>query len=162
MATIYPYYAHSGVIFYEDKDMELEFSGIERRLDELNERLARLEALKDKTRLEFDADPYLRDIVERNLEVAAQCCIDISHRIISLEGAQKPRDFYEAITRMGELGVLPPDFARQLAPIAGFRNVLVHEYADINWDEVFENLQHLDDLARFAQLVSDWLRRRGG
>lgn len=45
MATIYPYYAHSGVIFCEDMDMELEFSGIERRLDELNERLARLEPL---------------------------------------------------------------------------------------------------------------------
>jgi len=142
--------------------MEPEFSGIERRLDELNERLARLEPLQDKTRLEFDADVYLRDIVERNLEVAAQCCIDISHRIISLEEAQKPRDYYEAIMRMGELGVLPPDFARQLAPIAGFRNVLVHEYADTNWDEVYENLQHLDGLARFAQLVRDWLRRRGG
>ncbi|WP_448337943.1 hypothetical protein [Chloroflexus aurantiacus] len=28
--------------------------------------------------------------MERNLEVAAQCCIDICHRIITLEGAQKP------------------------------------------------------------------------
>jgi hypothetical protein len=55
------------------------------------------------------SDPYLRDIVERNLEVAAQCCIDICHRIITLEGAQKPRSYYEAILRMGELGVLPPD-----------------------------------------------------
>jgi hypothetical protein len=30
--------------------MELEFSGIERRLDELNERLARLDPLKSKER----------------------------------------------------------------------------------------------------------------
>ena len=65
--------------------MTPEFSGIERRLDELNERLARLEPLRKKARNEFDADPYLRDIVERNLEVAIQCCIDISHRIISIE-----------------------------------------------------------------------------
>ena len=97
-----------------------EFSGIERRLDELKERLARLEGLKVKARSEFDSDPYLRDIVERNLEVAAQCCIDISHRIVSIERAQKPRDYYEAITRMGELEVLPPEFARKIAPIAGF------------------------------------------
>jgi len=67
--------------------MKPEFSGIERRLDELNERLARLEALKAKSRSEFDADPYLRDIAERNLEVAAQCCLDICHRIISIENA---------------------------------------------------------------------------
>lgn len=110
--------------------------------------------------MDFDADVYLRDIVERNLEVAAQCCIDISHRIISMEAAQKPRDYYEAIIRMGELGVLAPDFARRLAPIAGFRNILVHEYLDVDWDEVYDKLQHLDDLARFSQLVRHWLQRR--
>ncbi len=52
--------------------MQNEFSGIEKRLDELNERLARLEPLRDRPRAEFDTDPYLREIVERNLEVSAQ------------------------------------------------------------------------------------------
>jgi uncharacterized protein YutE (UPF0331/DUF86 family) len=98
--------------------MELEFAGIERRLNELSERLARLRPLREKTQAEFDEDAYLRDIVERNLQVAAQCCIDISHRIISLENALRPTDYYGAILRMGQLGVLPTDFARQLALIS--------------------------------------------
>ena len=71
-------------------------------MDELSERLARLQPLRDRPRSECDQDPYLRDIVERNLEMAAHYCIDISHRIISLEGAQKPVDYYDAILRMGE------------------------------------------------------------
>jgi uncharacterized protein YutE (UPF0331/DUF86 family) len=54
-------------------------------LDELDERLARLAPLVSRTRAEFDVDAYLHDIVERNLEVAAQCCIDVSHRVISIE-----------------------------------------------------------------------------
>jgi uncharacterized protein YutE (UPF0331/DUF86 family) len=54
--------------------------------------LARLEPLRGRARVEFDADPYLRDIVERNLEISAQCCIDICHRIISLENSRKPTD----------------------------------------------------------------------
>lgn len=126
-------------------------------MDELSERLARLEPLRQRHRIDFDADPYLRDIVERNLEIAAQCCIDISHRIISLEKAVKPRDYYEAIARLGELGVLPPDFARNLAPLAGFRNILVHEYVGIDWDEVYKNLQNLEDMTRFADLIRHWL-----
>lgn len=65
-------------------------------------------------------DPYLRDIAERNLEVAAQCCIDICSRIIGLEDGPKPQDYYEAIRRQGSLGVLPPEFAERLAPLAGF------------------------------------------
>ena len=139
--------------------MSTEFNGIERRLDELNERLARLESLKNKSRIDFEQDAYLRDIVERNLEVAIQCCLDISHRIIAQENAHKPTDYYEAIQMMGELGVIPVDFARRLAPIAGFRNVLVHEYLNIDWDHVFNHLKHLDDLNRFAKLVRQWLSK---
>ncbi len=140
--------------------MSVEFSGIERRLDELNERLARLTPLRDRPRADFDGDPYLRDIVERNLEVAAQCCIDICHRIIALEGARKPRDYRDAIMRMGELGILPPEFAANLAPIAGFRNILIHEYLLIDWDEVYRNLTNLDDLERFVALIRAWLRQQ--
>lgn len=140
--------------------MHTEFSGIERRLDELSERLARLQPLREKTRSAFHEDPYLRDIAERNLEVAAQCCIDICNRIISLEGATKPRDYYEAILRQGELGVLPADFARTLAPLAGFRNILVHQYLSIDWDEVYAHLQRLDELKRFARFVRQWLKQQ--
>ncbi|MFP3868457.1 MAG: type VII toxin-antitoxin system HepT family RNase toxin [Desulfobacteraceae bacterium] len=140
--------------------MPPEFSGIERRLDELSERLARLEPLRAKNRAEFDRDPYLRDIVERNLEIAAQCCLDISHRIISLTESPKPTDYYEALLKMGELRVVPSDFARKLAPLAGFRNILVHEYIRVDWDEVYKNLQQIDHLAKFAEFVRQWLQKQ--
>ena len=140
--------------------MTVEVAGIERRLDALSERLARLKPFTDRPRIDFDEDPYLRDIVERNLEVSAQCCIDISHRIISIEGARKPIDYYDAILRMGELGVLEAEFARQLAPVAGFRNVLVHEYVAVDWDEVYDALHRLNDMERFARSVRRWLASR--
>lgn len=140
--------------------MTAEFNGIERRLDELSERLTRLEPLKNKPLDEFDGDPYLRDIVERNLEVAAQACIDISHRIISLENARKPIDYYDAFLIMGEIGVIPAEFARQIAPIAGFRNILVHEYLRLDWGLVYQNLQRLDDLYSFREHVVGWLQSK--
>ena len=140
--------------------MKPEFSGIERRLDELNERLQRLEPLKKKDLDEFMQDVYLRDIVERNLEISAQCCIDIANRIITLEDALKPQDYFESILRLGELEVLPMDFARELAPIDGFRNILAHRYLTINWDEVYENLRQSDVLYEFAEMIRAWMRDR--
>lgn len=138
--------------------MTAEFSGIERRLDELNERLSRLEPLRNKSLDEFLQNAYLRDIVERNLEVAAQACIDICHRIIALENARKPGDYYEAFLIVGEMGILPGDFALKLASLAGFRNILVHEYLQVDWRLVYENLQRLDDLRRFREYVTNWLK----
>jgi uncharacterized protein YutE (UPF0331/DUF86 family) len=98
--------------------------------------------------------------VERNLEVAAQCCLDICHRIISIEKALKPGDYHEAFLRMSELGVLPPDFTWKLAPIAGFRNILVHEYIGVDWNEVYSNLQKTSDLVEFAEYIREWLKGR--
>jgi uncharacterized protein YutE (UPF0331/DUF86 family) len=122
--------------------------------------LTRLKPLREKSRPDFDDDPYLRDIVERNLEVAAQCCIDVCHRIVSLEKAQKPADAHEAILRMGELGVLETRFAQRFAPISGFRNILVHEYLGLNWDEIYSNLQQLKDLVHFADAIALWLQNK--
>jgi uncharacterized protein YutE (UPF0331/DUF86 family) len=120
--------------------------------------LKKLEPFKAKKKGEIIRDPYMQDIIERNLEVAAQATIDIANRIISIEGLEKPRDYYEAIIRLGEADVLPMNFAEKLAPIAGFRNILVHDYMDINWDEVYTNLHQLYDLDQFADYVRNWLK----
>lgn len=140
--------------------MRPEFAGIERRLQRLDDCIQKLEALKDRPRAEFAADSLLRDIAERNLEVAAQCCIDIANRIISLEGALKARDNYDSLLRMGELHVVEPSFAQSLAPLGGLRNVLVHEYLEIDWDEAYAHLQRTSDLLSFADAVRRWLGDR--
>lgn len=127
-------------------------------MDRLNECLQKLEPLRPRPLVEFQTDTYLRDIVERNLEVAAQCCIDIANRIIALENALRPTDYYESLLRLGEIGVLPIEFAQRFAPLGGFRNILVHEYLSIEWNIVYDNLQRLDDLARFAEYVRQWMR----
>jgi uncharacterized protein YutE (UPF0331/DUF86 family) len=100
--------------------------------------------------------------VERNLELAAQCVIDLSHRIIALTGAPKPQDYYGAILQMGELGVVPPEVARRLAPLAGLRNILIHEYLKIDWDEVYQNLERLEEISTFADYIRQWLQKRVG
>jgi uncharacterized protein YutE (UPF0331/DUF86 family) len=61
---------------------------------------------------------------------------------------------------MGELGVVPPQFAQHL-PSGGFRNTLVREYLGVDWDEGYRNLHQLESLERPAEPVRAWLRQRG-
>lgn len=135
-------------------------SAVERRLDELLSRLRKLEELAQKEKGEFSDESLLRDVVERNFEVAIQCCLDIANRIISIERTKKPSDYRDSLLKLGELGVIPRDFARSIAPLAGFRNVLIHEYIDIDWDEVYGNLDRIGDLREFASHVGRWLQKR--
>jgi len=127
-------------------------------LEKLRECLGKLEPLRDKSREDFDQQPYLKDIAERNLEVAIQCLIDMANRIISIEDAQRPKDYYETFLILGNIQVLPPDFARKIAPIAGFRNILVHEYIGLDWDLVYEHLQRLEDFYQFEEHIKKWIR----
>lgn len=140
--------------------MAVRWSGIERRLERLDECTGKLEALSERPRSEFDADALLRDVAERNFEVAAQCVIDIAMRIISLEEAPRTSEGAEAIRKLAELRVLTPEFARGLAPLSGFRNILVHEYLDIDWDLVHRQFSNLSQLRHFAERVREWLARR--
>ena len=140
--------------------MKLEFSGIERRLEKLDVCLRKLKPFRSMQKDEILKDPYFQDIIERNLQVAAQSVIDIANRIISLDALKKPRDYYEAILILGQAGILPSDFAQKLAPIAGFRNILVHDYLEIDWEEVNSNLQHIGDLETYMQHVKSWMREQ--
>lgn len=137
--------------------MTPEFNGMERRLDELHQRLTRLEDLAERSREDFARESDLRDIAERNFEIAVQCCIDIANRIISLEGAEKAADYYSSIMRLAELEVIPAELARSLAPMTGFRNVLIHEYTRVDWDEVYRMFDRLNDLWSFASHISAWI-----
>ena len=138
-------------------DFIVDFS-LSGRLEKLRERLAKLEPLRDKSREDFDEKPHLKDIVERNLEVAIQCLIDMANRIISIEDAQRPKDYYEAFLILGNIRALPPDFARKITPIAGFRNVLVHDYIGLDWNLVYDHLQRLEDFYQFEEHIKKWIK----
>lgn len=101
-------------------------------------------------------------IVERLLERMIGRMIDINYHILTESGKPPPRDYYESFIQMGRLGVLPADFAQQLAPIAGLRNRLVHEYNDLDEQKVFEALQRAQaEVGRYLGHIRDFLEPAG-
>lgn len=82
-------------------------------------------------------DDYLADfnkqlIVERLLQLIIQAAIDINHHILSRLQPDNVVSNFEAFIELAKYGVLTEDLARQLAPSAGLRNRLVHEYDEIS------------------------------
>ena len=48
-----------------------------------------------------------------------------------------------------------------MAGAVGFRNVLVHQYVEVDDERVVDNLDRLDDLRRFVGDVARWLSTHG-
>ncbi len=58
---------------------------------------------------------------------------------------------------LGRREVLDGDLADRMRRAVGFRNVLVHEYVDIDDSVVLARLHDLADLRDFARAVVNWI-----
>lgn len=130
------------------------------RLKRLAEYVEFLNRKKSLRREEFLQSQESQLAVERALQLAIQIVIDIATHILSTTSNETPKDYSEAIIKLARIGVIPTAFANKIAPMPRFRNVLVHEYVDIDMNQVYRNLQdELDDFAEFARYINEWLSR---
>ena len=99
------------------------------------------------------ADMDLRWTVEHGLQLCAQNAIDIATHLATAAGLDAP-DYASAIDRLTGMNVLPAAFGARFRHIAGFRNVLVHDYIEVDFDVVARVLdENLDDFEEFARRV---------
>ena len=60
-----------------------------------------------------------------------------------------------------EKKIISPEVAEKFTGVVGFRNILVHEYADIDYKLAYSNLaDKLEDLKQFAREVLGFLERK--
>jgi len=106
----------------------VEMEIIRRKLSVIIENLKALELINRMTRDEYIRDLYKRKAAERLLQELIEAAIDINTHIIVQTGNSVPDDYYESFIMMGSLNIISTDLAEKLAPSAGLRNRLVHEY----------------------------------
>lgn len=128
----------------------VESDRVRSRLGSLEVYLRGLEEKKDCTRAEYLSDRDLQDIVERRFEKAIQAAIDIASHIIAAEGYGEPDNYGHLFRILEQEDVLTNETVERMVEMAGFRNVLAHEYADIVDEQVYEQLQDIDHFRAFA------------
>lgn len=100
--------------------------------------------------------------IERGLQLCVQNCLDLATHVAAAAGRDVP-DYATAIDRLVELGVLAAEFGRRFRAIAGFRNVLVHGYLEVDPGLLHRMLnERLGDFERFALSVEAHLARAEG
>ena len=128
-------------------------SVVRRHLAALREALANLRRHSGSTPEMLRADMDLRWTVEHGLQLCAQNAIDIATHLATTAGLDAS-DYASAIDRLTGTNVLPAAFGARFRQIAGFRNVLVHDYIEVDLDVVCTVLaERLDEFQEFARLV---------
>ena len=130
---------------------------VDRHLIALRRALTALRRHAGASAQQLRADSDLRWIIERGLQLCAQNALDIAGHVASAAGLD-PTTYGSAIDCLVEANVLPAPFGERFRAIAGFRNVLVHGYLDVDLDLIARLLgESLDDFEEFARHVERWL-----
>jgi uncharacterized protein YutE (UPF0331/DUF86 family) len=116
--------------------------------------LARLRPWAGERSAALLADEVSLDHVKYRFVTAIEAVIDAAHHVAAAEGFRTPATNADAVRELARHEVLAADLADEVARAVGFRNVLVHRYADIGDEKVIEQLGHLDALEHFVQALS--------
>jgi len=107
---------------------------------------------------QFVKDPLIYGNAERYLQLAIQAVLDVSNHIVADMKLSLPGDSRELFDLLAKHKVLPAPLSKRLVSMAGFRNVLVHEYLEIDRRRVYQVLKDdLGDFEKFIKAVSKLL-----
>lgn len=88
---------------------------------------------------------------------AIEAAVDVAQHLVASEGWGAPATNAEAFSLLAANGVVSNALASAMAAANGFRNVLVHGYAEVDDSRVVAMLDRLGDLRAFCAAVAAWL-----
>lgn len=103
---------------------------------------------------EYLADENMQMIVERRLQLSIQVCMDVANYLIARLSLRAPDSQENVFAALGAEGIISADLARRMVGMVRFRNILVHDYLDIDSRLVHSHLkQHLADFDQFSREI---------
>jgi uncharacterized protein YutE (UPF0331/DUF86 family) len=122
---------------------------VTRKLARISQYIGELLPYRQSPYETFWADHYK---VERLIELLVMAASDVVIHLLDSRGEPLPASYRSAFLQAGETGLLSAELSRSLALGAGLRNILVHEYEEIDYRLVHASLPRiLDDMARFIE-----------
>jgi len=82
-----------------------------------------------------------------------QLVIDISCKVSSYYNLGSPKSYKECVELLKKFKYLSTDTASKVIAMIGLRNLLVHEYAQIDSLKLYNFLENLDDFVSFVHEI---------
>ena len=136
---------------------------VHRKLQLISDDLARLVRFKDETLESLTGDDVKLAAVERMLERIVMRAVDINEHLLSELATGDERtarlSYRDTFLMLTEHGVYPKEFAERIASSAGLRNILVHDYNDLDRRIVHGSIRTcLRDYHRYLEHLAEFLR----
>lgn len=131
---------------------------VRRHLESMIRHLQELERVLDEPLDQFVAEPRSYHTAERLTELLVESAARINTEIAATVAKVPASDDYTSFFSLASCGWLDPETARLPAPLAGLRNVLVHQYEEVRLPDLYETLTRtLPDWRTYVRSVAERL-----
>ncbi len=131
---------------------------IRRKLSRLSMYLGKLKPIADRSFSEYASDFYKKTAAERLIQLIVECAADINSHVIIESGERPPEDYRSSFTKAAESGLIDFELADRLKGSGGMRNIIVHDYMDVDDKKVYEILPTaIAEYKEYIRQVDDFL-----
>lgn len=128
---------------------------IENKISTVKKHLKILERYKKYSKKEIVENIDIKGALERYLYLAVQSAIDLAESVIAFKDFRKPATMSETFYILREEKIIPSKLTNKLAKMVGFRNIITHDYEDIDYSIVYTILHRgLKDIEDFIKIIS--------
>lgn len=114
---------------------------VRRKLNKMIEYLGQLKEVNQYTLENYLDNFFVKRTAERLIQLIVETATDINGHLIVSSGHKPPADYYTSFIKLSDYKILDEEFAKEIAPSAGLRNRLVHEYEEIDDEIVYNSIQ---------------------
>lgn len=133
-------------------------SVIESKISSILNYLKILKSYQHYSEQELKGDLTLRGAVERYLYLLSQATIDLAEAVISFKDFRRPQTHSESFDILQEEKLISTDLTEKLVKMAKFRNIIAHDYEDLDFGIIYDVLQnHLRDVEEFLKQIKNKL-----
>jgi len=129
------------------------------KLDELDSYLSELESVMPKSYEEHVSSIEKKRSCERLLHILIECVIDVCALMVKGLRLGLPSEEEDLFEKLEREKIISKEMKERLKLMRGLRNILVHRYAEVDNELVFESLGNVNDFRKFRKEVSSFLRK---
>jgi len=102
----------------------------------------------------------LNKMIEYLGQLVVENATDINGHLIVSSGHKPPADYYTSFVKLSDCQILDKKFAKEIAPSAGLRNRLVHEYEEIDDQIVYKSIQKtIESYTEYIKKIENYLKK---
>ena len=128
------------------------------RIKNLEDNINYLKKIENYNQKTFSKDPDIYYRFERSLHLAIEAVLDLGNHLIADQNLETPDSNRDIFRILFKNEIIDEGLKESLVKMAGFRNILVHDYLDLDRELEYEIIKsNIKDIKEFMKIVLKYI-----